>query len=131
MNPNDPVPSASPAAHLAGRFASDARALRARAEQLASAPAASPRGGARQPAGPDAAGCRAMADACDRVAALFASAEDEAALGALVPLLERVLADERSPDARHVYAGAVARLRQTLGDEEDDDEDEDDLDDDD
>ena len=122
----DPPPTAA-AAHLAQRFASDAQALRRRAEQLDAA--RPPRGGAKgggraAGGGPDSASCRLMADACDRAGALFASATDEAALEALIPLLERVHADERSPDARHVYAGALARLRQALGDDLEDDDDE-------
>ena len=139
---SDAVGPYGPASFLAERFAADAQALRRRAEQLDSA---RPAGGARAPkgsakgarapvAGPDAAACRRMADACDRVHALFAGAADGAALGALIPLLERVHADERSPDARHVYAGALARLRQTLDegeDEDDSDDDDDDNDDDD
>ena len=142
MTPDVPPSADGPATFLAERFAADAQALRRRAEQLdAARPGAGARGakggakpGARQPpGGPDAAACRRMAEACDRVGALLAGAHDEAALGALIPLLERTLADERAPEARHVYAGALARLRQTVGDDEDDmdDEDDDDVDDDD
>ena len=99
--------------YLAECFSGDARALRDRATKL---------GNARGP-GPTSVQCRAMADACDRVSALLTGARDAATLGALIPLLEQTLADERSADARHVYAGALARLRQTLGDEDADDED--------
>ena len=137
MTPDVPPPGG--ATFLAERFAADAQALRKRAEQLESArPAGGARGAkggakaARAPiGGPDAAACRRMADACDRVHQLFAGAADGAALGALLPILERVHADEKSPDARHVYAGALARLRQTLGDEDDDFDDDEDEDDDD
>ena len=115
-------------ARLAARFEEDARALRIRAEMLAQQPK---RGG-----GPDAAACDAMAGACDRVRAVFAGAADDVALAEAGPQLERMLEVERSPDARHVYAGAIARLRQSLDeaagtvvDDDDDDEDEDDLDD--
>ena len=145
-----------PAAHVAERFASDARALRRRAEQLDAANGGPAKGGSAKgrsgaPAqngarpgqrnappggqggakpgvgGPDAAACRRMADACDRVSALVAGAGDAAALGAVVPLLERMLADERTPEVRHVYAGAVERVQQALGegDDETDDDDED------
>ena len=123
-------------AHLAERFSADAEALRRRAEQLdAPRPGAARGATARpQPGGPTAAACRQMADACDRVSALLVGARDAATLGALIPLLEQTLADERSPDARHVYAGALTRLRQAVGDEldddDEDDEDEDDGDDD-
>jgi len=119
--------SDSLAALLADRFRDDAQALRARATVLA---ARSPkeRGG-----GPDAAACHAMADACDRVRALFdAAAGDvagDAALGTTASELERLLAAERSPDARYVYEGAVARLRQALDPDADDDDDPDDEDD--
>jgi hypothetical protein len=144
MTPDVPdVPPPGGATFLAERFAADALALRQRAEQLESArPTGGARGAkggakaARAPiGGPDAAACRRMADACDRVHALFAGAADGAAdgaaLGALLPILERVHADEKSPDARHVYAGALARLRQTLGDADDDFDDDDDDEDDD
>ena len=107
------------AQHLATRFADDARALRARADALAKAPS---RG-----TGPDAAACRAMADACDRVRALFEEAPDEAAVRAILPSLAGMLAGARSEQERHVYAGAVARATQALeGDDEDDDDDEED-----
>jgi hypothetical protein len=108
-------------ARLAARFEEDARALRIRAEMLAKQ---QKRGG-----GPDAAACEAMAGACDRVRALFAGAADDVALAEAGPQLERMLEVERSADARHVYAGAIARLRQSLDDtvqDEDDDEDDDD-----
>ena len=114
-------------ARLAARFEEDARALRIRAEMLAKQPK---RGG-----GPDAAACDAMASACDRVRAVFAGAPDDAALAEAVPQLERMLEVERSPDARHVYAGAIARLRQSLDEaagniiDDDDDDDDDDADD--
>ena len=114
----DHTPDAA-AAHLAARFASDAQALRRRADQLDAARRA---GGRPQP-GPDAEGCRRMADACERIGALFASAHDAAALDALEPIIEQLVADARTPDVRHVHEGALARLRQALGDDEDDDED--------
>jgi hypothetical protein len=107
-------------AHLAARFRDDAQALRARATVLdAQGPAR--RGGG----GPDAAACRAMADACDRVRALFEGAADEIALTDVGRELDRLLAAERSPDVKHVYSGALAGLRQAL-DGDDDDADDDD-----
>lgn len=112
------------AAHLADRFAADARGLRARAASLA---------GGRRGGVPDAASYTRMADACDRVQALFADAADatpdDDALRGLMPRVAGLLAGARSPDERNVYAGAVARLTEGLeggGDEDDDDEDEDD-----
>lgn len=134
-------PAGPAAAHLAGRFAADAQALRRRAEQLGTTRGASPAGAAgtkaagkgapkgavaRPPAGPDAAACARMADACERVSTLFAGARDVASLGALVPLLEQTLADERTPEARHVYAGALSSVRDLLGEADDDEEDDDD-----
>jgi hypothetical protein len=115
------------ARHLAGRFADDARALRARADALAAAP-----GGHRRSAGPDAAACRAMATACDRVEALFRDAPDEAAVRAALPTLAGMLAGARADHERHVYAGAVARVNQALagGDGAHDDDADDELDDD-
>jgi hypothetical protein len=76
-----------------------------------------------------------MADACDRVRALFASAIDEDAVRAMAPELEQMMATEPSTDARHVFAGAIARLRQAIEpasahDDDDDDDDDDDEDDD-
>ncbi len=114
------------AAHLADRFAADARGLRARAASL-------DRG--RRGPGPDAASYARMADACDRVQALFADAADatpdDDALRALMPQVAGLLAGARSPDERNVYAGAVARLTEGLeggdgADEDSDDDDEDD-----
>ena len=112
------------AATLADRFRVDAHALRARATVLDT------QGKLARNAGPDAAACRHMADACDRVASLFDGATSPDALARLGPSLERLQADERASDARHVYAGAITRLRQALGGEDDaDDDDEDDDDD--
>jgi hypothetical protein len=109
------------AEHLADRFASDARALRARAAALAAAP----RGG--RPAGPSVEATRRMADACDRVRALFAEVPDDEAARALLPALAGLVAGARADDERHVYAGAVARLTDALdGGGEDDDDEEDD-----
>src|SRR5438067_938248 len=108
---------------LAARFREDAQALRARANALEA------RGGARGH-GPDAATCRKMADACDRVSALFESAGSIPAPLALAHELERLLAAERSPDVRHVYEGAAQRLRAALGAHDVDDMDEEDEEDD-
>ena len=111
------------AAHLADRFAADARGLRARAASLA---------GGRRAGGPDAASYGRMADACERVQALFADAADttpdDDALRALLPRVTGLVAGARSPDERNVYAGAVARLTEGLdgGEDEDDDEEDDD-----
>jgi hypothetical protein len=114
------------ARHLAGRFADDARALRARADALTAAAQ-----GGRRPMGPDAAACRAMATACDRVEALFGGAADEAAVRAALPTLAGLVAGARSEHERHVYAGAVARVHEALaGDSEGDADDDADLDDD-
>jgi hypothetical protein len=113
---------------LAARFRDDAQALRARATVLDSRSAQ--RGG-----GPDAAACRRMAEACDRVSALFAGAQHEDALADVGRSLDRLLSAERSGDARHVYEGAITRLRQAMDGgsarDDDDDEDDDDIDDDD
>ncbi len=105
------------ARYLAGRFADDAEALRARAAVLESrTTGAEVLPGTTLP-GPDAALCRRMADACDRVSALFASVDDESAeaIQALVPTLERYRRGEREPSVQHVYAGAVIRVRENLG----------------
>jgi hypothetical protein len=121
--------------YLAERFSIDARALRQRAEQLA--------GLKRPPPGPGADACRRMADACDRVSALFAAAPDEPALLAVVPELDRLAEAEGDPWITTVYRGAVKRLHEHMDggasqvrdddDEEADDGDEDagDVDDDD
>ncbi|GJG85378.1 hypothetical protein tb265_05590 [Gemmatimonadetes bacterium T265] len=115
------------AAHLADRFAADARGLRARAAALGGAPV-----GARRAGGPDAASCARMAAACDRVRAIFADAADRTpdddALRALLPSVAELVAGARSPDERNVYAGAVARLTEGLegGNDGDDSDDEDD-----
>ncbi len=104
------------ATHLAERFASDARALRARATALAAAP---------NRGGPSARDCRAMADACDRIERLFADVEDDAAVATLLPTLGGLVAGAPSEPTRHVYAGAVVRVQQALdgpgGDEDDGD----------
>ena len=114
---------ASLSAHLASRFRDDAQALLARATVLDA------QGPARRGGGPNAATCRAMADACDRVSALFAGAADEVALTDVGREIERLLGAEPSPDVKHVYNGALARLRQALDEDGDDevvdDEDED------
>ncbi len=110
------------AEHLAERFASDARALRARAEALGRAAG----GRGPRPAGPSAESTRRMAEACDRVQALFAEVPDDDAARALLPRLSGLVAGARADDERHVYAGAVARLSEALGggaDEDDTDED--------
>jgi hypothetical protein len=114
--------------YLAECFAADARLLRDRCTTL---------GNSRQPSpGPNVAACRAMADACDRVSALFATAagQDDRAVQALLPTLDQMEAGERDPQARHVYAGAIRRVESLLkrGDDDehdDDDEDEDEDDD--
>ncbi len=110
------------AEHLADRFASDARALRARAEALAAA-ARGPGGpgGRARPVGPGADATRRMADACDRVRALFAEVPDDEAARALLPTLAGLVAGARADDERHVYAGAVSRLSDALAGGEDPD----------
>jgi hypothetical protein len=113
------MPDDSLGAALSARFRDDAQALRARASVLDA------QRGATRGHGPSAAACRQMADACDRVHALLAAATDGAALAAAAPELERLRAAEQSPDAKHVYAGAVQRVRQALGDGADDDLDDD------
>lgn len=113
------------AAHLADRFAADARGLRARAAALA---------GTRRGGGPDAASYTRMADACDRVRAIFEEVadvmRDDAALRDVMPRIAGLVAGARSPDERNVYAGAVVRLTEGLegGDETEDDDDVDDED---
>jgi hypothetical protein len=113
------------AEHLSDRFASDARALRARAESLAARA-----GRGARPVGPNVEATRRMADACDRVRALFAEVPDDDAARALLPTLAGLVAGARTDDERHVYAGAVSRLGDALAGEADDDEDVDDADDD-
>lgn len=109
---------ASPIAeHLAGRFAADANALRARADATRVTP--------KRGAGPSAQALLTMANACDQVRALFAEAESDDAVRALLPTLGGLVAGARSEDERYVFAGAVARTTQALDgddDEEDDDE---------
>jgi hypothetical protein len=117
--------------YLAECFAADARLLRDRCTTLGGSRPSGP--------GPNAAACRAMADACDRVSALFATAAggDDKSVQALLPTLDQMEAGERDPQARHVYAGAIRRVESLLrrsGDDDDDehgDDDEDDEDDDD
>lgn len=116
------------AEHLADRFASDARALRARADALAAVGRAG-RGGAR-PVGPSAESTLRMAQACDQVQALFADVADDEAARALLPALAGFVAGARSDDERYVYAGAVSRLSDALaGDDADEDDVADDSDD--
>ena len=103
------------ATHLADRFASDAAALRTRADAMRGTPGR---------AGPSAQACVTMADACDRVRALFTDVESDEAAAALLPTLAGLVAGARSEPERHVYAGAVSRLQQALdGDADDHDED--------
>lgn len=119
------------ASHLAARFADDARALHERAAAIERAPG--------KAVGPGPASCRAMAAACEAASALFAGAAfgGDDAVRALLPQLELRLAGEPDADARHVWAGAVARARQGLdassggGDDDFDDGDEDGADEDD
>ena len=103
--------------YLAGRFADDANALRARAAALESRTVGADSRRDLTPPGPDAALCRRMADACDRISALFTSADSENpdAIQALVPTLERYRSEEREPGLQHVYAGAIIRVRENLG----------------
>ena len=96
--------------YLAERFQADAEALRERVSSMAR--------GAKIP-GPDAATSRAMADACERVAAMVQAVvqPDEAAasleaLAALIPLLEQHAASQSHPAVRAVYAGAATRIRE-------------------
>ena len=110
---------------IAAQFSDDARALRARADQLAAAP--------RRGAGPSAEECRSMATACDQVAALSAVAgSDAASVAELRRALEQRLSTERAPQVRHVYAGAIERLtddEEDFGDDDEDMDDDEDLDD--
>lgn len=108
--------------HLAQRFADDARALRARQQALATQ-----RGPVR---GPSAADLGRMADACDRVQALFAGAESDDAVRALLPTLAGHVAGAASEHERAVYAGAVSRATQALEGDPDEDGADDDGDDD-
>jgi hypothetical protein len=111
---------ASPiAAHLADRFAADAVALRARADALRASPTRIP--------GPSVQACTTMADACDRIRLLFADAESDDAVRALLPMLGGLVAGARNEEERYVYAGAVARTTQALDGEDDDDDDEGDV----
>ncbi len=111
------------AAHLADRFAADARGLRARAAAVGTGAGT---GAARGAVGPSAAAYARMAAACDQVEALFAEAadgtRDDDALREVLPRLAGMVAGARSADERHVYAGAVARLTEGLdGDAEGED----------
>jgi hypothetical protein len=109
---------------MAAQFADDARALRSRADALAGKPG--------RAVGPGAQASRAMADACDVVAALCAVAgSDAASVTELHRMLDQRLAAEREPQARHVYAGALERLQAAARADGGDDDDLDDLDDDD
>ena len=112
------------AAHLADRFAADAAALRARADALRATPKRAP--------GPSPQALLTMAGACDQVRALFADADSDDAVRALLPTLGGLVAGARNEEERHVYAGAVSRTTEALDgddegedDEADDDEDED------
>lgn len=110
---------ASPIAeHLAGRFAADANALRARADATRVAPRRGP--------GPSPQALLTMADACEQVRALFADADSDEAVRALLPTLGGLVAGARNEEERHVYAGAVSRTTEALdgGDDDADDEDE-------
>jgi hypothetical protein len=96
--------------YLAERFQADALALRERVDALAR--------GTKVP-GPDAATSRAMADACEQVAAMVSAVVASAdaassleALAALVPLLEQRAATQKHPGARAVYTGAATRIRE-------------------
>lgn len=96
--------------YLADRFRADAAALRDRAHTL--------QGGAKVP-GPDIATSRAMAGACDDVAAMVSAVVDDgdagsalAALTALIPLLQQRAAAQPHPAVRAVYAGAATRIRE-------------------
>ena len=108
---------ASPIAeHLAGRFAADADALRARADATRVAPKRGP--------GPSPQALLTMANACEQVRALFADADSDDAVRALLPTLGGLVAGARNEDERYVYAGADARTTQALdGDDEEDDAD--------
>jgi hypothetical protein len=109
--------------YLAECFTTDARALRERATKL----------GASRGPGPSAAQCRAMADACDRVSTLFATAggDDAQAVQSLLPTLDQMEAGERDAQVKHVYAGAIRRVEALLAHDDDDDDVDDDDDDDD
>lgn len=110
---------ASPIAeHLAGRFAADADALRARADATRVSPKRGP--------GPGPQALLTMANACEQVRALFAEADSDDAVRALLPTLGGLVAGARNEEERHVYAGAVARTTQALdgGDAEEDDDEE-------
>jgi hypothetical protein len=120
--------------YLAERFQADATALRERVDAMS-------RGTALP--GPDAATSRAMAEACEQVAAMVSavvqSPEPDAsldALAALIPLLEQRAATQKQPAVRAVYAGAATRIREIQAaearaqearrtDADDDDEDDD------
>ncbi|GAB1344593.1 hypothetical protein [Gemmatimonas sp.] len=124
--------------YLIHRFRGDAHALRERVSALQS--------GARIP-GPDLATSRQMAAACDEVADMLDAisprdelSEEMAALGALLPLLEKKASVNATlPPVRAVFAGAATRIREVQAaeaqaqrsapDAEGDDELEDDIDD--
>jgi hypothetical protein len=93
------------AQELSERFANDAEILRLRAAA----------GGAE--AGPDAETSERMADACDRVSSLFASARGAPpeAVDALLPVLERYRTEEDDANVRAVYRGAIMRVRNRPG----------------
>lgn len=97
--------------YLIHRFRGDAHALRERVSALQS--------GARIP-GPDLATSRQMAAACDEVADMLDAisprdelSEEMAALGALLPLLEKKASVNATlPPVRAVFAGAATRIRE-------------------
>ena len=103
--------------YLIHRFRGDAQSLRERVSALQS--------GTRIP-GPDLNTSRQMAAACDEVADMLdaispsdALSEELAALGAMLPLLEKkATVNATVPPVRAVYAGAATRIREVQSAEE-------------
>jgi hypothetical protein len=99
------------------RFAADAATLRERAAQLAGQPV--------PPHGPSAEVSARMAEACDDVLALLATASGDDVLvaldtlNALRPTLDARAQHASDPFIRSVYAGASARIADIVQQESD------------
>lgn len=102
--------------YLIERFRLDAETLRQRAAAIA---------GATKPApGPDAALSRAMADACDDVAALAEQLPVRASMEEIMPALHALLPElsaraitvqaQKAPALKAVYIGASTRVQELI-----------------
>ncbi|MBC8088693.1 MAG: hypothetical protein H7Z40_15625 [Phycisphaerae bacterium] len=102
--------------YLIERFRGDAETLRQRATAIA---------GATKPApGPDATLSRAMADACDEVAALAEGLPVRASMEEIIPALQALLPQlstramspqaQQAPALKAVYMGASTRVQELI-----------------